>query len=198
MPRPPPQVSEMPRADADQQALSRLFTAYNQCVGRTGQLENRFDQFRFEIRRDATEMALILQGHEQRVSTHSRELRQLHESHEEMQSKITGLDNLSRTIIDHDHHVTQEFDRVTHSQKASICGLIKEQEDLRKMIEELAGRFDRSQDSLSTPQDEASTGVLLDLGDLKTKVARLIEQQTELNGDVSFLKTLHENVERAW
>ena len=55
MPRPPPpQVSEMPRTDTDQQALSRLFTAYNQCVGRTGQLENRFDQFRFEIRRDAT------------------------------------------------------------------------------------------------------------------------------------------------
>ena len=84
MPRPPPpQMSEMPRAETDQQALSRLFTAYNQCVGRTGQLENRFDQFRFEIRRDATEMALILQGHEQRVSTHTRELRQLNESLEE-------------------------------------------------------------------------------------------------------------------
>ena len=193
-PPPPPQVSEMPRADPDQQASSRLFTAYNQCVSRTGQLENRFDQFRFEIRRDATEMALVLQGHEQRVSTHSRELRQLHESHEEMQGRITGIDNLSKTIIDHDHHVTQEFDRATHSQKASICGLIKEQEDLRKMIEELAGRFDRSQDSLSTPQDEASTGVLLDLGDLKTKVARLIEQHTQMDGEVSFLKSLHESV----
>ena len=66
------------------------------------------------------------------------------------------------------------------------------------MIEELAGRFDRSQDSLSTPQDEASTGVLLDLGDLKTKVARLMEQQTELNGDVSFLKTLHAVCGRTW
>ena len=93
-PPPPPQVSEMPRADPDQQAMSRLFTAYNQCVGRTGQLENRFDQFRFEIRRDATEMALILQGHEQRVSTHSRELRQLNESLEDAQNKITGLDTL--------------------------------------------------------------------------------------------------------
>ena len=175
--------------------MSRLFTAYNQCVGRTGQLENRFDQFCFEIRRDATELALILQGHEQRISTHSRELRQLNDSLEDAQNKITGLENLSRTIIDHDSHVTQEFDRVTHSQTASICGLIKEQEDLRKMIEDLAGRFDRSQDSLSTPQDEASTGVLLDLGDLKNKVARLIEQQTETNGDVSFLKTLHTNVE---
>ena len=169
-PPPPPQISEMPRTETDQQALNRLFTAYNQCVGRTGQLEHRFDQFRFEIRRDATEMALILQGHDQRVNTHCRELRQLTESLEEAQHRIAGLDTLSKTIIAHDHHVTQEFDKVTHSQTASICGLIKEQEDLRKMIEELAGRFDRSQDSLSTPQGEASTGVLLDLGDLKTKV----------------------------
>ena len=194
-PPPPPQISETPRTETDQQALSRLFTAYNECVGRTGQLENRFDQFRFEIRRDATEMALVLQGHDQRVNTHCREIRQLTESLEEVQHRIAGLDPLSKTTIAHDHHVTQEFDKATHSQTASICGLIKEQEDLRKMIEELAGRFDRPQDSLSTPQGEANTGVLLDLGDLKTKVARLIEQHTEMDGDVSFLKTLHANVE---
>ena len=63
------------------------------------------------------------------------------------------------------------------------------------MIEELASRFDRSQDSLSTPQGEASTGVLLDIGDLKTKVARLTEQHTRMDGEVSFLKALHESVE---
>ena len=85
-PPPPPQTSEMPRTETDQQALSRLFTAYNQCVGRTGHLEHRFDQFRFDIRRDATDMALILQGHDQRVNAHSRELRQLTESLEEAQS----------------------------------------------------------------------------------------------------------------
>ena len=194
-PPPPPQISETPRTETDQQALSRLFTAYNQCVGRTGQLEHRFDQFRFEIRRDATEMALILQGHDQRVNTHSRELRQLTESLEETQSRLAGLDTLTKTILAHDHQVNQTIDKNTHSQSASICGIIKEQEDLRKMVEELAGRFDRSQDGLSTPQGEASTGVLLDIGDLKTKVARLIEQHTQMDGDVSFLKSLHESVE---
>ena len=87
----------MPRTEVDQQALGRLFTAYNQCVGRTGQLENRFDQFRFEIRKDATEMSIILQSHEQRIGTHDRELRQLKESLEDAQSSITGLDTLTKT-----------------------------------------------------------------------------------------------------
>ena len=194
-PPPPPQTSETPRTEIDQQALSRLFTAYNQCVGRTGQLEHRFDQFRFDLRREATDMALLLQDHDQRVNTHTREIRQLTASLEEAQNRIAGLDTLTKTIVEHDHHVTQQFDKATHSQTASICGLIKEQEDMRKMIEELASRFDKSQDGLSTPQGEATTGVLLDMGDLKTKVARMLEQHTQMEGEVSFLKTLHEHVE---
>ena len=43
--------------------MNRLFTAYNQCVGGIGQLENRFDQFRFDIHRDATDLALVVHGH---------------------------------------------------------------------------------------------------------------------------------------
>ena len=194
-PPPPPQVSETSRVETDQQALNRLFTAYNQCVGRTGHLESRFDQFRFAIRRDATDLALVVQGHDQRVNSHSRELRQLTESLEEAQSRIAGLDTFTKTIIAHGHQVEQTIDKYTHSHSASIGGIIEQQEDLRKMVEELASRVDRSQDSLSTPQGEASTGVLLDIGDLKTKVARLIEQHTQMDGDVSFLKSLHESVE---
>ena len=194
-PPPPPQISDTSRVETDQQALNRLFTAYNQCVGRTGHLEHRFDQFRFDIRRDATDLAIVVQGHDQRVNSHYRELRQLTESLEEAQSRIAGLDTLTKTILAHDRHVNQTIDKNTHSQSASISGIIEEQEDLRKMVEELASRFDRSQDSLSTPQGEASTGVLLDIGDLKTKVARLIGQHTQMDGDVSFLKSLHESVE---
>ena len=153
-PPPPPQTSEMPRTEIDQQALSRLFTAYNQCVGRTGHLENRFEQFRFDLRRDATDMALLLQDHDQRVTSHTREIGQLTRSLEEVQSRIAGLETISKKIVEHDHHVTQQFDKATHSQTASICGLIKEQEDMRQMIEEMAGRFDKSQDS---PQHSGSS-----------------------------------------
>ena len=63
------------------------------------------------------------------------------------------------------------------------------------MVDELASRIDQSQDNLSTPRGEASTSILLDLGDLRTKVIRLTEQHTALEGGVSFLKCLSENVE---
>ena len=87
------------------------------------------------------------------------------------------------------------MDQNNQSQTASIVGIIKEQQDLRKMVDELARRFDQSQDSPSTPQGDTSTGVLLDIGDLKTKVARLTEDYVQMDGDVSFLKSLHESVE---
>ena len=194
-PPPPPQITDTSRAEIDQQALGQLFSAYNQCTSRTSHLEHRFEQFRHDIRRDATEMTLIIQGHEQSVNTHSRELRRLSESLEEVQSRVIGLDTLTKTILAHDHQVAQTIDKNTHSQSASIGGLIEEQEDLRKMVEDLARRFGQSQDDLGTPQGEANTGVLLDVGDLKTKVARLIEQYVQMDGEVSFLKSLHESVE---
>ena len=194
-PPPPPQTSETPRAEFDQQAMNRLFTAYNQCVGRIGQLENRFDQFRFDIHRDATDLALVVHGHDQRINDHRREIRQLTDSVEEAQARISGLDTFSKKMLDHNHHVDQEIDRYMHSHTASINGIINEQQDLRRLVEDLASRVDRSQDSLNTPQGEANTGVLLDIGDLKSKVARLTEQHTKLDGDVGFLRDLHERVE---
>ena len=183
------------RADADQQAMQRLFVAYNQCVSRTNHVENRLEQFRHAIQRDATDLALVVHGHDQKVNGHCLELRQLTESVEEAQARITGLDTLAQKMLQHEHHVNQTIDRNTHSQTASINALIEEQEDLRKLVEELASRIDRSQDNLSTPQGEASTSILLDIGDLKTKVIRLTEQHTTLEGDVSFLRDLHERVE---
>ena len=188
-------TSEPTRADADQQAMQRLFVAYNQCVSRTNHVENQLDQFRHAIQRDATDLALVVHGHDQRVNGHSQELRQLTESVEEAQAKIVGLDTLSQKMLQHEHHVNQTIDRNTHSQTASITAIIEEQQDLRRLVEELASRIDRSQDNLSTPQGEISTSILLDISDMETKVIRLTEQHTTLEGDVSFLRDLHERVE---
>ena len=197
MPRPPqpPQTAEPERANADQQATQRLVVAYSQCVSRINHVENRLDQFRHAIQKDALDLAIVVHGHDQKVNGHCLELRQLPESVEEAQARITGIDQLAQKMLQHEHHVNQTIDRNTHSQTASISAIIEEQEDLRKLVEDLASRLDRSQDNLSTPQGEASTGILLDIGDLKTKVGRLTEQHATLDGDVSFLKELHERVE---
>ena len=197
MPRPPqaPQTVEPERANADQQATQRLFVAYSQCVSRINHVENRLDQFRHAIQKDALDLAIVVHGHDQKVNGHCLELRQLTESVEEAQARITGVDQLAQKMLQHEHHVNQTIDRNTHSQTASINAIIKEQEDLRKLVDDLASRLDQSQDNLSTPRGEASTSILLDMSDLKTKVSRLTEQHTTLDGDVSFLKELHERVE---
>ena len=160
-------------------------------MSRTSHVEDRLEQFRIA----ATDLALIVHRHDQSVNEHCRELRQLTESVEEAQERITGLDAYSQKTVQHEHHVNQTIDRNTHSQVASITAIIKKQEDLRKMVEELASRVDQSQDNLSTPRGEASTSILLDWGDLRTKIIRLTEQHTTLEGDVSFLKGLSEEVE---
>ena len=175
--------------------MNRLFTAYNQCVGRTSQLEERFAQFRFAIHRDATDIALVVHGHEQRVTDHHREIRKLTDSVEEVTARIAGHDTFLQKVTEHEHHVDQSIDRYMHSHTASINGIINELQDLRSLVEDLAGRVDRSPDSLNTPQGEANTGILLDIGDLKNKVTRLTEQHTQLDGDVSYLKDLRERVE---
>ena len=101
------------------------------------------------------------------------------------------MSTTKRLLFDqHEHHVNQTIDQNTHSQTASVCAIIAEQADLRKLVTELAHRLDQSQDNLSTPQGETSTSSLLELGDLRTKVLRLTEQNTTLEGEVSFLKSL--------
>ena len=98
-------------------------------------------------------------------------------------------------MMDHEMHVNQTIDRNTHSQCASISVLISEQGDVRKLVEELANRLDRSQEVSSTVQSEVSSNVLLEISDLKSKVSRLTEQSTKLDGDLSFLTKLSEQVE---
>ena len=153
MPRaPPPPVSESSSVTVDQSSINRLYSAYTQCVSRTHHLEHRFDQFRHDIQKDAIELAFVVHGHEKGVTEHCRELRQLSDDIEDVQAKIASLDAFTKKMHEHEHHVNQTIDQNTHSQTASICGIINEQDDLRKLVEGLANRLDQSQDGLSTPQ----------------------------------------------
>ena len=62
-------------------------------------------------------------------------------------------------------------------------------------MEDLASRLDRSQAVSSATQSELSTNILLEISDLKSKVCRLTEQSTKLDGDVSFLAKLSAQVD---
>ena len=88
-------------------------------MSRTNHLENRFDQFRDAIQKDATDLALVVHGHEKGVTEHCRELRQLSDAIEEVQAKIVGLDAFTKKMLEHEHHVNQTIGRNTHSQTAN-------------------------------------------------------------------------------
>ena len=62
-------------------------------------------------------------------------------------------------------------------------------------MEDLASRLDRSQAVSGATQSELSTSVLLEINDLKSKVCRLTEQSTKLDGDLSFLTKLSTQVD---
>ena len=53
--------------DMMQQAMQRLFVAYNQCINRVAQTDDRMEQFHSSLRRDALELALNVQCTEQDV-----------------------------------------------------------------------------------------------------------------------------------
>ena len=101
-------------------------------------------------------------------------------------------------MMDHEVHVNQTIDRNTYSQCASISAIIAEQGDIRKLVEDLASRLDRSQEESSATQSELSTNALLEINDLKSKVSRLTEQNTKLEGEVSFLSRLLGQVDLLW
>ena len=182
-----------------QQAMQRLLAAYNQCVHRVAQTDDRMEQFRSNLRRDALELALNVKRIEQDLQYQFQATARLKESvHDDVQERVKGLEEKLRHLMDHEVHVNQTIDRNTHSQCASIEAIIAEQGDLRKVVKDLASRLDRSQKTSVTAQNELSTNVLLEINDLKSKVSRLTEQNTKLEGDVSYLSSLSDQVNALW
>ena len=72
--------------------------------------------------------------------------------------------------------------------------MISEQEDIRRLVEELASRLDHPQERSSATQSELSTTMQLEISDLKAKVLRLTEQCTEHDGKLSFFASMSEQV----
>ena len=141
------------------------------------------EQFRSAVRRDALELALTVQRTDQDVQHQQQAIGRLRETlFDDVQERVKSLEERLRGVIDHEAHVNQTIDRNTHSQSASISAA-----DIRKIVEELANRLDRSQTVSSAVQSGTSTNVLFEISDLKTKVLRLAERSTRHDGDLSFL-----------
>ena len=157
MPRPPPPPVHDTNDTATfppemiQQAMHRLFVAYNQCVARVAHTDDRLEQFRSAVRRDALELALTMQRTDQDIQHQLQAIGQLRETlFDDVQGRVKDLEEKIPGVIDHEAHVNQTIDRTTHSQCASINALINEQADIRKIVEELANRLDQSQTASST------------------------------------------------
>ena len=114
-PPPPPPVTEPSGSEPTQQAVQRLFVAYNQCVTRANHIEDRLEQFRAAVHRDATELALTVHRTDHGVKEHHQGIRQLTESLEEVHIRLKSLDEYYQEVVQHEHHVNQTIDRNTHS-----------------------------------------------------------------------------------
>ena len=154
-PPPPPPVQDAPPTqeidrsstfppEVMQQALQRLFTAYNQCVNRVAQTDDRMEQFRTNLRRDALELALNVKRTEQDVQHQQQAITSIKETlFEDVQERVKCLEERLHHVMDHEMHANQTIDRNTHSQCASISAIIDEQGDIRKLVEDLANRPDQ-------------------------------------------------------
>ena len=112
-PPPPPQSSSSDNAttltnDAIQQGMQRLFAAYNQCVSRVAQTDDRLEQFRSAIRRDALELTLNMQRASQDLQNQGQSIERIkHTLYDEMRKKVNHMESQYRMVCDHIDGVTQ-------------------------------------------------------------------------------------------
>ena len=180
-----------------QQAMQRLFVAYNQCVTRVAQTDGRLEQFRSAIRRDALDIVLNVQRNSQDLQHQGQSIERIkHTLFDEVQGKVNHLEEKLRMWGDHMDGITKTIDRKTHSRSASITALIREQEDIRQLVERLAtNRLDQSQGTSSAMQGEFSTTMQLEISDLKAKISCWTGHNTEHDGRLTFLASMSEQVD---
>ena len=82
---------------------------------------------------------------------------------DEVQGKVNHLDERVRMVGDQIDGVAKTIDRSEHSKCASITAMIREQEDIRQLVEGLAKRLDQLLGMSSTMQSEVSTAMQLEI-----------------------------------
>ena len=124
LPPPPTQGSEEPTAftpEVIQQAMQRLFAAYNQCVARVAHADDRLEQFRSTIRQDALDIALRVQRNSQDIQHQEHSVEQIRRTlFDEVQVKVNTLDDRIGMVGDQLDGVTKTIDRNTHTHKVPL------------------------------------------------------------------------------
>ena len=183
--------------DADiQQGIIRLYASYQQCAHRVAQADDRLEQFRAAIRQDALEMALTVQRVSQDLQHQGQGIEQIrHTLYDMVQDKVDHLENQFQKFTKLTHNIMATIDKNEHGRCSAIGQIICEQEDVRRLVEELAKRLDHTQEHVGETQDEPSVVVQLELSDLKAKVLRLAEQFTEHDAKLNFFSVMSEKVD---
>ena len=116
-PSPPPPVPSSNETttlnpEVIQQGMQRLFAAYNQCVTRIAQTDDRLEQFRSTIRRDALEFTLHAQRNSQELQHQGHNVERIERTlFDEVQGKVTHLDESLRLVMDHLDGITKTIDK---------------------------------------------------------------------------------------
>ena len=129
MPRPPPPPPEHDTEgtatfppEMIQQAMHRLFVAYNQCVTRVAQTDDRLEQFRSAIRRDALDMALTVQRTGQDVQHQQQAIEQIKGTlFEDVQERVKSLEERLRSAMDHEVHVNKTIEEHSFTMCIDKC-----------------------------------------------------------------------------
>ena len=91
--------------------MQRLFAAYNHCVTRVAQTDDRLEQFRSAIRRDALELTLNVQRTSQDLQHHGQSVERIkHTLYDEVRGKVTHLEEKFRMFGDHMDGITKTID----------------------------------------------------------------------------------------
>ena len=103
----PPQASRSTdvtalTSEAIQQGMQRLFAAYNQCVTRVAQTDDRLEQFRAAVRCDALELALKVQRTGQDLHNQGQSVERINRTlFGVVQGKVDHLEEKFRMFGDH-------------------------------------------------------------------------------------------------
>ena len=100
-----------------------------------------------------------------------------HTLFDEVQRKVTHLDERLRMVVDHIEGITKTIDKNSHSKCASITAMISEQEGIRRLVEELAKRLDQPQEvSGRVPSESGGHQFLIVIGSPVLRMASVRQE----------------------